>query len=71
MITISDRQHDDHCTLVFCGELWWITGKAGDAISLTSSAGQCILDISAVDWASFDARANVMLRENFPECFHG
>jgi hypothetical protein len=65
-VTLSEP-HDDHCTLVYGGQLWWIVSKAGDYLLVTNEIGKFVLDLSAVDWEAYLAAAERSLREHFPE----
>ena len=63
---VISENHDDHCTLVYGGRLWWIVSKSGDFLLVTNEIGKFILDLSAVDWDGYHAEAERLMREAFP-----
>lgn len=65
------ENHNDHCTLVYGGRLWWIIAKSGDYLLVANEAGKFVLDLSAVDWEAYLATAVQMLRGNFPYQMQG
>jgi hypothetical protein len=63
----TPRQHDDHCWIMFGGVQRWIIGMRGDRFVTTSEQGLAIIDLSGVDWETYDFVALEMLRSAFPD----
>jgi hypothetical protein len=70
----QDREHDNHCLLVFEGVVWRIGQIMNDGQSMGLWHGPgardqefVVIDISGVDWSSYCTVASRMLDdENFP-----